>query len=111
MKIAIQGAIGSFHHEAAGCFAPGAAEPVVCRTFRAVCVAVRTGAAARGLMAVENSLAGGIVAGHLRCREDRGELGFGRQERHDARDDLVGLIGRQAELAPDLFGEIHLGFL
>lgn len=62
MRIAIQGGIGSFHHEAADRFAPGAAEPVVCRTFRAVCEAVRTGAAARGLMAVENSLAGGIVA-------------------------------------------------
>ncbi|HOT01595.1 MAG TPA: prephenate dehydratase domain-containing protein [Acidobacteriota bacterium] len=62
MRIAIQGGIGSFHHEAADRFAPGAAEPMVCRTFRAVCEAVHTGAAARGLMAVENSLAGGIVA-------------------------------------------------
>jgi len=62
MRIAIQGGIGSFHHEAADRFASGAAEPVVRRTFRAVCEAVRTGVAARGLMAVENSLAGGIVA-------------------------------------------------
>jgi prephenate dehydratase len=70
MRIAIQGGRGSFHHQAALQYRRGeTVEPVVCRTFRHLCERVLDGTAERGLMAVENSLAGGILANLLLLNE------------------------------------------
>lgn len=60
MKTAIQGIVGSFHHQAAAMFFGDEAEIVECKTFRDVFTAVQSGQAQRGIVAVENSLHGSI---------------------------------------------------
>lgn len=60
MKTAIQGIVGSFHHQAARTFFGDTAEIVECKTFRDVFAAVKSGQAERGIVAVENSLHGSI---------------------------------------------------
>lgn len=61
MKVAIQGIVGSFHHEAAAEFFGGEnLELVQCQTFRDVFTAVKNGDAERGIVAIENSLHGSI---------------------------------------------------
>lgn len=59
MHIAIQGALGSFHHQAACALDPHAAV-VPKQTFAGVFAAVQTGAAEYGLCAIENTLYGSI---------------------------------------------------
>lgn len=62
MNIAIQGGLASFHHMAA--LEHVGAEPVdllECQTFRQVCEHVSEGRAQLAVMAVENSLAGGLL--------------------------------------------------
>jgi len=59
MHVAIQGALGSFHHQAACALDPHAAV-VPQQTFAGVFAAVQTGAAEYGLCAIENTLYGSI---------------------------------------------------
>jgi prephenate dehydratase len=59
MRIAIQGANGSFHHQAALQIEPHS-EILSCDTFRDVFGAVIRGSAGKGLVAIENSLHGSI---------------------------------------------------
>ncbi len=64
MKIAIQGYQGSFHQIVAEqYFGPGT-EIVPCATFREVARRTKSGEAAFGVMAVENSIAGTIIANY-----------------------------------------------
>lgn len=61
MKIAIQGIAGAFHEEAARLRFPSQPlEIVPCLTFRELAVAVATGLADKGIMAIENTIAGTI---------------------------------------------------
>ena len=60
MRVAIQGREGSFHEQAAERLVGSDAELVACPTFSKVFEALRTGAAERGIAAVENSLHGSI---------------------------------------------------
>lgn len=77
MKIAIQGYAGSFHEAVAHRyfgqggegFSGSGIEIVPCDTFRAVARAVRSGCAAFGVMAVENSIAGTIIANYTILQE------------------------------------------
>ncbi|MDR2913086.1 MAG: prephenate dehydratase [Alistipes sp.] len=64
MKIAIQGYEGSFHQIAAEQHFDTEIEIVPCATFREVARRVKSGEAAYGLMAVENSIAGTIIANY-----------------------------------------------
>jgi prephenate dehydratase len=60
VKVAIQGEAGSFSHEAAESIAGGQLELLPCRTFDALFAAVTKGNAERGVVPIENSLAGSI---------------------------------------------------
>ncbi|MCP2043587.1 prephenate dehydratase [Pontibacter sp. HSC-36F09] len=61
MKIAIQGIAGAFHEEAARLrFGDQPIEIVPCLTFRELAAAVASGLADKGIMAIENTLAGTI---------------------------------------------------
>ncbi len=60
IKVAIQGQIGSFHHEAANKFFSGNVDLVCLKTFSDVFKAVETGAADFGVSAIENNLHGSI---------------------------------------------------
>ncbi len=65
MKIAIQGYEGSFHQIVAESYFAGAdIEFVPCATFRDVAKKVKSGAVNYGVMAVENSIAGSIIANY-----------------------------------------------
>jgi prephenate dehydratase len=59
--VAIQGIRGSFHEEAAARFFKQGFEPVECMDFRSLVKGVESGRAQWGVMAVENSLAGGML--------------------------------------------------
>ncbi len=63
-RIAIQGYEGSFHETAARDYFGDSIEIVPCATFRDVARAVRRGDVAYGVMAVENSIAGTIIANY-----------------------------------------------
>lgn len=60
MKIAIQGALGSFHHQAATKIANKPPEIIACKTFSEVFQAVNTDSAPYGLCAIENNIHGSI---------------------------------------------------
>ncbi len=62
MKIAIQGIVGSFHHEAAVKMLGPDIELLHCNTFQQVFEAVKGGQADQGVVAIENSLHGSINA-------------------------------------------------
>jgi prephenate dehydratase len=62
MRVAFQGIVGSFHHEAAEKLLGSDIEPLHCKTFQEVFAAVKSGGAERGVVAVENSLHGSINA-------------------------------------------------
>lgn len=64
MKIAIQGYEGSFHHIAANEYFGRDIEIMPNDTFRGVAAAVKRGEADMGLMAIENSIAGSIIANY-----------------------------------------------
>ncbi len=72
MKIAFQGEIGAFSEEAARALFPEA-EPTPCPSFEAVFDAVASGAAARGVIPIENSLFGSVHVNYdlLRARDLR----------------------------------------
>ena len=62
MKVGIQGVKASFHDVAARKFFAGREiAPVECASFKALAESLRTGAAERCLMAIENSIAGSIL--------------------------------------------------
>jgi prephenate dehydratase len=63
-KIAIQGYEGSFHQIVARQYFGGEAGIIPCATFREVARKVKSGEAAYGVMAVENSIAGTIIANY-----------------------------------------------
>jgi prephenate dehydratase len=63
-KVAFQGAPGAFSEEALLSYFSGAAESLPCREFQAVVDAVETGDAAYGVLPVENTLAGSVVAAY-----------------------------------------------
>lgn len=62
VRVAFQGELGAFSEEAVQTFFGGAAVPVPCREFREVGEAVQRGEAEFGLLPVENSLAGSVLA-------------------------------------------------
>ncbi len=64
MKIAIQGYEGSFHETVARQYFGDDIAIVPCDTFREVARSVKSGRAAYGVMAVENSIAGTIIANY-----------------------------------------------
>jgi prephenate dehydratase len=64
MKIAIQGYEGSFHHTVAEQYFGQEIELLPCATFREVARKTKSGEAAYGVMAVENSIAGSIIANY-----------------------------------------------
>lgn len=68
MIIAIQGEAGSFSHEAAQGLAGDALDLLPCRTFDLLFSAVTEGRAERGLVPIENSLAGSIHENYDRLR-------------------------------------------
>ncbi|MGN6592653.1 MAG: prephenate dehydratase domain-containing protein [Terriglobales bacterium] len=61
MRIAVQGIAGCFSEAAAAQLAPGS-ETVYCRTFEDIFKSLAAGTAARGLVPVENTIAGEIAA-------------------------------------------------
>ncbi len=68
-KVAIQGVRGAFHQEAARDFFGPNIEIVECITFKELVEAVECGKASYGIMAVENSLVGGILPNYALIRE------------------------------------------
>lgn len=63
-SIAIQGYEGSFHQIAAFRYFGRDIETVACDTFRQVAASVKSGDADAGVMAIENSIAGSIIANY-----------------------------------------------
>lgn len=68
MIVAIQGEAGSFSHEAAQGVAGDTLELLPCRSFDLLFAAVTGGAAERGVVPIENSLAGSIHENYDRLR-------------------------------------------
>ncbi len=69
MLVAIQGFRGSFHDEAAHRFYGKDITLLECVSFRDVCTAVAVGTADKGLMAIENTIAGAILPNYSLLRE------------------------------------------
>jgi prephenate dehydratase len=63
-RVAFQGELGAFSEEAVRRYFGPAATPVACRDFAEVGRAVASGTVARGLLPVENTLAGSVVAAY-----------------------------------------------
>lgn len=71
MKVAIQGGQGSFHHEAALRYFSGQdLELTECNLFNQVCDAITAGSVARGVMAIENTLAGSMLPNYILLMEN-----------------------------------------
>lgn len=68
-KVAIQGVRGAFHQEAARNFFGSNIEIVECITFTELIESIECGNASFGIMAVENSLVGGILPNYVLIRE------------------------------------------
>jgi len=64
IRVAFQGELGAFSEEAVRVFFGREAEPVACREFADVAAAVLRGEADFGLLPVENTLAGSVVAAY-----------------------------------------------
>lgn len=64
LRVAFQGEIGSFSDEAIQQLWGGDAERFACRTFADVTAAVAAGAADRGMLPIENTIAGSIGGAH-----------------------------------------------
>lgn len=63
-RVAFQGEPGAYSEEAVRSAFGGAVDPVPCRSFEDVAEAVRSGETDRGLLPVENSLAGTVVGSY-----------------------------------------------
>ena len=72
-RVAFQGAPGAFGEEAARLWHVDA-DPLPCATFAAVVDAVRTGTADRGVLPVENRIAGPVLAAHAILEAHGGAL-------------------------------------
>lgn len=59
--IAIQGSIGSYHHQVATVLYGKEIQTIACDSFEKVAIAVNSGQANYGIMAIENSIAGAII--------------------------------------------------
>lgn len=68
-KVAIQGVRGAFHQEAASVYFNEDIDIVECLTFNQLVESVENGAVEFGVMAVENSLVGGILPNYTLIRE------------------------------------------
>lgn len=68
-KVAIQGFKGAFHQEAAEKYFKSEIELVECLTFQQVAQAVDSGRANKGIVAIENSLAGSILPNYAIIRD------------------------------------------
>lgn len=68
-KVAIQGFKGSFHQEAAEKYYGTEIEIVECLTFQQLVRAVSEGAADKGIMAIENSVAGSLLPNYSLLRD------------------------------------------
>ncbi len=64
IRVAFQGELGAYSDEALRLFFGAAAEPVPCRDFTTVGERVASGDVAYGLLPIENSLAGSVVASY-----------------------------------------------
>ncbi|HEX7089081.1 MAG TPA: prephenate dehydratase [Longimicrobiales bacterium] len=64
VRVAFQGELGAYSEEAARRFFAEPIEPVPCREFREVGAAVARGAVPYGLLPIENTLAGSVVASY-----------------------------------------------
>lgn len=64
MRVAFQGELGAFSEEAVRVFFGAEAEAMACREFADVAAAVVRGEAAFGMLPVENTLAGSVVAAY-----------------------------------------------
>lgn len=69
-KIAIQGIAGSFHHQVAREFFGNQVEVEECMTFQAVVDSLLNGSAQKGVMAIENSIAGSILPNYALIDEN-----------------------------------------
>ncbi len=70
-RIAIQGYDGCFHQIAAYDYFGREVQTVPCDTFRQVAQSVRSGAADYGVMAIENSIAGSIIANYSILQDEK----------------------------------------
>lgn len=68
-KVAIQGVRGAFHQEAARTYFKEDIDVVECLTFNGLVDSVESGMADFGVMAIENSLVGGILPNYALIRE------------------------------------------
>lgn len=68
-NIAIQGGLGSFHEAAAKSYFNQEHHLVECETFGELIRAVKSGKAKKGVMAIENSVAGSILPNYARIQE------------------------------------------
>jgi len=64
VRVAFQGELGAYSDEAVRQYFGGAAEPVACRDFDGVGVRTMAGEVDYGLLPIENSLAGSVVASY-----------------------------------------------
>lgn len=64
VRVAFQGELGAYSEEAVGLLFGDRAEPLPCREFQEVGSAVDTGTAEYGLLPVENTLVGSVVASY-----------------------------------------------
>ena len=60
-KVAIQGYIGSYHHEAANIYLGNDIEIVECDTFKTLAKSLAKGKVDKAIMAIENTIAGAIL--------------------------------------------------
>ena len=60
-RVAIQGYIGSYHHEAANNYLGNDIEIVECDTFKTLAKSLAKGKVDKAIMAIENTIAGAIL--------------------------------------------------
>lgn len=101
MKVAIQGYEGSFHDIVARQYFGEQIEIVPCDTFREVARQVLTGESDRGVMAIENSIAGSIIANYNILQNEN--LQVAGEAVLMIRQNLLALPG----VAIDDIGEVH----
>lgn len=94
-KVAIQGAPGCFHHEAAEKYWNGNIDLIAGMTFDDAVINIKSGKADYGILAIENSLAGSIIPNYKLLRNSglkvRGEISL-HIEQH-----LMALAGQKLE--------------
>lgn len=94
--MAIQGGHGSFHHIAARCFAAGQSMEVIpCADFATVAALAADRQATEGVMAIENSLVGGLL--HNYTLLDRNAVQIAGEVFLRIRQNLLALPGKKVE--------------